>query len=158
HLMRSEAGSTRITASLTASAVAGQLAALLGAAPRAPLEFAAAIDLASPGGRRFERQVRLAIADLDEAAGSGKPILASLDEQLIITGLLLYQPSNYSAALARHTAPAAPRDVQRAIDFMHGRLDAPITLADIVAASGIPGRTLLQHFRDRHGVSPMRYL
>jgi transcriptional regulator GlxA family with amidase domain len=31
-------------------------------------------------------------------------------------------------------------------------------LPDIVAASGIPGRTLLKHFRDFRGTSPMRYL
>jgi transcriptional regulator GlxA family with amidase domain len=84
--------------------------------------------------------------------------MASMYEQLIITGLLLCQPSNYTAALERRAARAVPRDVQRAIDYMQGHLDAPITLADIVRVSGIPGRTLLKHFRDHHGVSPMRYL
>jgi AraC-like DNA-binding protein len=158
HLMRSEAGSTRITLSLTAAAITGQLAALLGKAPRQPLEFAATIDLASGAGRRMDRQIRLAVADLDDGGSAVNPIMAGMYEQLIITGLLLYQPSNYSGALDRDPAPVTPRDVQRAIDYMQGRLDEPITLADIVAASGIPGRTLLKHFRDRHGMSPMRYL
>jgi transcriptional regulator GlxA family with amidase domain len=52
----------------------------------------------------------------------------------------------------------APRDIKRAIDFMHSHLDASITLADIVAASGVPGRTLFRHFTDWKGVSPMRHL
>jgi AraC-like DNA-binding protein len=158
HLMHSEAGSTRITLSLTAAAVTGQIAALLGEAPRQPLEFASAIELTSAAGRRFDRQIRLAIADLDDGTLPVNPIIASLYEQLIITGLLLYQPSNYTTALEKRVAPVAPRDVQRAVDYMQSRLDEPITLADIVAASGIPGRTLLKHFRDHWGMSPMRYL
>ena len=158
HLMRSQAGSTRITLSLTAAAVTGQLAALLGDRVREPLDFVAAVDLSSPAGRRIGRHIREAIAELDDEALPANPIMASMYEQLIVTGLLLYQPSNYTAALERRAAQAAPRDVQRAIDYMQGHLAAPITLAEIVNASGIPGRTLLKHFRDHHGVSPMRYL
>jgi transcriptional regulator GlxA family with amidase domain len=41
---------------------------------------------------------------------------------------------------------------------MHGHLDVPIRLADIVRASGVPGRTLFKHFNDCRGISPMRYL
>ena len=41
---------------------------------------------------------------------------------------------------------------------MQSHLHAPVTLADIVAASGVPGRTLLKHFKDWRGVSPMRHL
>ena len=52
----------------------------------------------------------------------------------------------------------SPRDVRRARDYIHEHLASPITLADLVEASGVPGRTLLQHFRDAHGVSPMRYV
>jgi transcriptional regulator GlxA family with amidase domain len=52
----------------------------------------------------------------------------------------------------------APRDVKRAIDYMQCHLDASIALADIVAASGVPGRTLYKHFKDWKGVSPMRHL
>jgi transcriptional regulator GlxA family with amidase domain len=37
-------------------------------------------------------------------------------------------------------------------------LHLAITLSDITAASGIPGRTLHQHFKSHRGVSPMRYL
>jgi AraC-like DNA-binding protein len=31
-------------------------------------------------------------------------------------------------------------------------------LPEIVAACGVPGRTLIQHFRDFKGTSPMRYV
>ena len=49
----------------------------------------------------------------------------------------------------------APRDVKRAFDFMQANLDQPITITDIVRASGVPGRTLFKHFKDCRGTSPI---
>src|SRR5262249_7531712 len=40
----------------------------------------------------------------------------------------------------------------------HDHLDEPITLADLVQTSQVAGRTLLKHFRDYKGTSPIRYL
>src|SRR5215470_16267589 len=40
----------------------------------------------------------------------------------------------------------------------HGHLDSVVTLADIVAASRVPGRTLFKHFNEYRGVSPMGYV
>jgi len=51
-----------------------------------------------------------------------------------------------------------PRDVKRAIDYIEANLDAAVGLSEIVAASGVPGRTLIQHFRDFKGTTPTRYL
>jgi transcriptional regulator GlxA family with amidase domain len=41
---------------------------------------------------------------------------------------------------------------------MEANLASSITLTDIVAASGVPGRTLMKHFEAFRGVSPMQYL
>jgi AraC-like DNA-binding protein len=79
-------------------------------------------------------------------------------QQFIMSGLLMSQPHNFADALRRLERPIAPRDVKRAIDFMEANLVSPITLADVVAVSGIPGRTLYKHFNDSRGISPMRYL
>jgi AraC-like DNA-binding protein len=79
-------------------------------------------------------------------------------EQFVFTALLMSHPHNYNAALRRREKPIAPRDVKRAIDYMQGHLDRSIRLADIVRASGVPGRTLFKHFSDCGGISPMRYL
>src|SRR5690348_15353323 len=75
-----------------------------------------------------------------------------------MTGLLLSQPSNHTNALQRLESRVAPRDVQRSIDYIQGHLTAPLALADIARAMGIPGRTLLNHFREHMGTSPMRYM
>jgi len=77
---------------------------------------------------------------------------------VVLTGLLLSQPNNYSAALEDTAKPAAPRDIKRAVEYLEGHLDLPVTIADLVVASQVPGRTLFQHFHDFKGTSPMRYL
>ena len=48
--------------------------------------------------------------------------------------------------------------MKRAIDYIEARLNQPITVADLAAATGVAGRTLFMHFKEFQGVSPMRYL
>ena len=159
HFTRSETGSSRLTLSMTRATVIDQLAALLHDAPNRPLEFSPTMDLASIAGQRVMRHVRLALADLDEPDEALRsPVLLSMYEQLILNNLLLSQPNNYTDRLLRVETKLAPANVRRAIDFIEAHLQMPITLADITTASGVPGRTLLQHFRDHHGTSPIRYM
>ena len=156
---RSAADSERITFTVTRATVVRQLEALLGDPAVRKLEFVPALELESAYGRRLRRRVDLALADLDEAGPEGvSPIMLTMYEQLIVTELLLGQPSNYTAALHRLENRIAPRDVKRAIDFIEAHVELPLTLADIAWASGVPGRTLLEHFKLHCGVSPMRYL
>jgi AraC-like DNA-binding protein len=44
------------------------------------------------------------------------------------------------------------------MDFIDANLGSPITVADLIAASELSGRTLFKHFRDFVGTSPMAYL
>jgi AraC-like DNA-binding protein len=85
------------------------------------------------------------------------PATANAFEQFIATALLLCHPHNYSDALRRLKADRPTR--RKARDrLIEAHLDSVITLADIVAASRVPGRTLFKHFKDHRGISPMRYL
>ena len=159
HFLRSAADSERVTLSVSKATAMTQLAALLGDLPSRRLEFLPEFDLGAAHARRLRRQVHLAIADLDDAGPEGiGPVALNMYEQLIVTGLLLGQPNNYTDALQRLENKVAPGDVKRAIDFIEAHLQQPLTLADIARASGVPGRTLLKHFRDHRSVSPMRYL
>lgn len=159
YVMRSAADSERVTFHVSKAAVMTQLAALLGDEPERRLEFLPELDFETAHGRRLRRQVDHAIADLDEVGPEGSsPLMLNMYEQLILTGLLLNQTSNYTAALHCLENKIAPGDVKRAIDFIEAHLHLPITLVDIARASGIPGRTLLEHFKDHRSVSPMRYL
>jgi AraC-like DNA-binding protein len=159
HFLRSEAGSERVTLSVSKATAMTQLEALLGDVPSRRLEFLPEFDLTAVHARRLRRQMHLVIADLDEAGPEGvSPVMLTMYEQLLVTGLLLGQPNNYTAALQRLENKVAPGDVKRAIDFIEAHLHLPMTLADIARASGVPGRTLLEHFKDHRSVSPMRYL
>src|SRR5260370_28685818 len=97
--------------------------------------------------------------DLDRAGPiSLAPVPMVALEQFVLRSLLTSHPHNSNTAWRRRDKPIAPRDIKRAIDYMQAHLDAPIRLADIVQASGVPGRTLFKHFSDCRGLSPMRYL
>jgi AraC-like DNA-binding protein len=157
--IRTSNSGARINISVNAAALIRQLAGLLGDAPGAPLEFAPAMDLATGHGRMLAQHLWLAITDFEktgrmpwDAATTG------LFEQFVMCRMLLSHPNNYTEPLRRRERSLTPRDLRRAIDYMHAHVDAPITVADIAAASGIAGRTLFQYFRDFRGTSPMRYL
>ena len=155
----SQASSTRIQLALMGSALLAQLAALLGEPPDAPLDFAPAIDLTAGFGRSLARYVLMAVADLEQGGSIlASPLTMSAFEQFIISALLLSHPHTYSDALRRLERPITPRDVKRAIDYMEAHLNSPITIAEIVAAAGVAGRTLFKHFRDYRGITPMQYL
>ena len=117
------------------------------------------MDLTTGFGNSLARLILMVATDLDRAGSIYlAPAAMVALEQFVFTSLLMSHPHNYSAALRRGEKPIAPRDVKRAIDYMQGHLDVPIRLADIVRASGVPGRTLFKHFSDCRGISPMRYL
>ncbi len=158
-LIRTKGAGARLNISLTAATLNRQLAGLLGATPTVPLEFAPALDLTTGHGRSLAQHVRLAVIAFERAgAMPWDAITASLFEQFIMHRLLLSHPNNYSERLRAQDRSLIPRDLRRAIEFMHANLAAPITVADIADASGIAGRTLFQYFRDFHRTSPMRYM
>lgn len=156
--LRTSADNTRLSLAVRGEALNGHLTALLGEAPREALEFAPTVGAAAGHGRRLAGILYWAAAESERGAVLGHALVAARFEAFILDALLLFQPHNYSEALRRVERRLAPRDARRARDYIHEHLSAPITLADLVGVSGVPGRTLLKHFRDAHGVSPMRYV
>ena len=155
----SQEDNRRLSLRLIGGALTRQLSALLGEPLDRPLALATELDLTNGYGKSIAGYLHQAIADVE--AGSSllfNSIAANAFEQFIMTALLLSHAHNYSEALQRLDRPIAPRDVKRAIDYIEAHLESVISLGDIVAASGVPGRTLFRHFSDHQGVSPMRYL
>jgi len=158
-LVRSGEESGRIGLSLTRTTLMGQLAALLGETPATALDLAPGIDLTTGYGRSLSRYVRTAVADLEQDESVLRtPVTLSVFEQFVVTALLMAHPHNYSKALARLDRPIGRSDVRRAIDYMEAHLDRHVTIADLVQATGVAGRTMFVHFKAVMGVSPMRYL
>jgi AraC-like DNA-binding protein len=159
YFVNSEAGSAGIRLRVTHSFMLAQLTALLGYAPSQPPEFSPALDLTSGYGRLLAGYLRMAVSDLEQPDSAlFNPFVMTEFEQFIANGMLMALPHSWSDALRRIERPVAPRDVKRARDYMQANLNAPITIAEIAEAAGVPGRTLFKHFRDCYGVSPMRYV
>ena len=159
NIMESKAGATRLNIVLKRDAVTEQLEALLGNPLKRPLHLAAAVDLQRGYGLSLARFIRLAIAELERPDTILlEPVTAHSFREFLMTALLLHHPHNYSENLRRLRRPVSPRDVKRAIDYIEANLDAAIGLREIIVAAGVPGRTLIQHFRDFKGTSPMRYV
>jgi AraC-like DNA-binding protein len=157
-LLRGEHGNAGTTIFLDGPALRRHLMALLGEPPKSDLMFAPIVDLSQGYGQSLDQYAHSAMTDLEQGALLVNPISASLFEQFVMVGLLLAHPHNYSDKLYARSCTVAPRDVRRAIDYIEANLDEPIGFADIAAASGIPGRTLSQHFRRFRDTTPMRYL
>ena len=85
-------------------------------------------------------------------------LMTGQTEQALMTALLLAQPNNYSQKLDRLNQTVAPRDVKRVLDYLHANIAHPVTLAELVAVAGVPGRTLQRHFSETMGCGPMAYL
>jgi AraC-like DNA-binding protein len=157
-LVRAERDLAGLNIFLQASALRRHLSALLGEPPKSDLEFAAIVDLGQGYGQSLQHYALSAMTDLEQEAPLLNPITASLFEQFVMVGMLLAHPHNYSEKLNRGPCSVGPRDVKRAIEYIEANLDEPIGFTDIAAASGIPGRTLSQHFRRFRATTPMRYL
>lgn len=158
HRTWSEAGSARITLSVSRATMRGRLAELLGDAPSGSLDFAPVMKLTSRPGQRLLRHAQLALEELDEPDEAARSAaFLGMYEELIVTAMLLSQPHNFSTRLDRLERPILPRSVRHALDYIETHLDRPVMLADLVAATGVPGRTLLAHFKEHHGVSPLRH-
>lgn len=159
YLVKSEEGCGGIRLSLYKSALLECLVWLLGEQPQTLLEFAPEMDVGADQGRGLAQYLLMAVRDFDGPGGeTWSDAMMTAFQQFIMTTLLTVQPHNYTAALQRQITPPAPRDVKRAVDYIQANLEAPITIADITAVAGIPGRTLFKHFRDFKGISPMQYL
>jgi transcriptional regulator GlxA family with amidase domain len=83
--------------------------------------------------------------------------IRSFEENLALN-LLLGLPHNYSAALQRENAAAAPSNVRRAEAFMRAHADTPVTITEIADAAGCGVRALQIAFQRFRGTTPMRAL
>jgi AraC-like DNA-binding protein len=157
-LVRAEHGNAGLNIFFKGSALRRHLLALLGEPLKSDLEFEPIVDLRRGYGQSLEHFARSALTDLEQSVPLLNPISANLFEQFVMTGLLLAHPHSYSDRLRRRDSRVAPRGVRRAIEYIEANLDEPIGFTDIALASGVPGRTLSQHFRRFRGATPMRYL
>ena len=149
----------RLLVILQRATLVQQLGVLAGRPVSRPLAFRPELDMTRGPGGTLAALVRFAVREFGrEGSAFLNPLARAQFEQLFITTLLLGQPHTCSDLLEAPDRQIVPRDVKRAVDYIHANLDQPITIADLVAACGVPGRTLRKHFQDFRGLSPMAYV
>jgi AraC-like DNA-binding protein len=156
--IHSAADSRRLMMYFAGEALTRHLSAMVGEAIVDKVRFEPALDLTRGAGRSLRRWVMLAVEELNHSdALLANPLAMAQFEQLLLTGLVCGQPHNYSDLLHGRST-VSPRSVRRAVDYIHANLHLPITAEQLVAAAGVPGRTLYAHFRQAIGLAPLAYV
>ncbi|MFC0527551.1 helix-turn-helix domain-containing protein [Phytohabitans kaempferiae] len=87
------------------------------------------------------------------------PLMADQLVRLTVSALLTVFPNTtMTMAHLPGTGRVAPAVVRRAVAFVDGHADKPMTVADIAAAAGIGPRALQEAFRRHLDITPMAYL
>ena len=132
---------------------------MLGQSLSGPIRFDLGMDMTDPGIRSWRKVVDLLVGEVD---GGGviptEPLAMRQLEQLLLTQLLLGQPSNYSAALHRQPRSPAPKVIRHAAELIEEHACEPLTVEDIAEAVGLSVRAMQDGFRKFLGTTPTQYL
>lgn len=102
--------------------------------------------------------VDLIVEDFESEAGVLSHIEAQKHFEQSFFSAILVSGRHSLRHLMKARSPAAPKAVKRAEDYIIAHAAEDITIADLVAASEVPTRTLFESFRRFRGITPMQYL
>ncbi|MCW3478424.1 helix-turn-helix domain-containing protein [Neisseriaceae bacterium JH1-16] len=124
-----------------------------------PLTFQPEMDAVAGDQAAWWRMVKFLLGELERTGQVfGSPFMASDLEHVLLKGLLLSQPHNYSAELANVLSPAYPHYLLRAKQYIHDNAREEIGLEDIEREAGVSRFKLFEAFKRYCGLSPMAYL
>jgi AraC-like DNA-binding protein len=135
-----------------------ELSNLLGcAAITSPVRFD--LQLARVDGAPFRRALEIAHDELQSPDGlMTVPLMSARLGRLVIAGLLVSQPHNYTGELTQPRGVSGPRAIRTAVALIEERPKEIETVGDIAKAVGLSVRALDDGFRRHLGTSPMAYL
>lgn len=149
----------RLALSIGQDRMRRRLQTLIGREVKGRIVFDPLLDLTQGAGAAIASAMQLIVTAQDGGCDVfADPLRETHFEEVVLSTLLLYQPHSHQGLLERPAPCPASRDVKRAIDYIHAHLEQPISLEILVAVSGVPGRTLNEHFRQFTGLAPMAYL
>lgn len=157
--MRWSACSPQLDVYFDRHALERRLDALLGESAREPLRFRLGMELGTESGRGWLRLVSVLREELErEGMLLRQPLAAAQLEDLLMTALLLAQPSNYSDRLGGSSVPLAPRSFRRILDHIDAHLHEPLRVSDLAQFGNVSVRSLEQSFRRNLGTTPTVYI
>lgn len=140
-------------------ALTRHLTRLIGASVTHPIMFEPELDLTTDVAMRWNGAIQLLHTEVfypDSLIQHGQGI-GSLEELLMST-LLLMQPSNYQSRLLLPAENTGRRVVRDTLDYIEAHLGERITMTDIAKNVHMSIRAIQQGFRDELSTTPMLYL
>lgn len=123
------------------------------------MEFAPRLSLEDSPGSRFWRYASFTWGELHrDPATLSSPLVARGIEDTLMAMLIEAADEQHSGRGAYTAAPCGPYYLRQAEEYLRARLKHPVSAADLAQAAGVSYRSLTRAFRERHGVSPMRFL
>ena len=150
--------SEMLTIMFDPNALEDELSVLLGRAVSSPIRFVDAPDhgrAVSP----FDRALTvLGHALSGPSVIAVQPQMSAYFVRMLMAGLLLDHPHNYSEELARPVSSAGPRAVRSAVQLIDGDPMGVSSVSELARRANVSVRSLEDGFRTHMGISPMRYL
>ncbi|WP_232376788.1 AraC-like ligand-binding domain-containing protein [Amycolatopsis aidingensis] len=141
-------------------ALTEHLEAMLGRPAAAVIRFEPEMDLTGRAAGSWARTVRLLLQELDEPESLAERSLGTAPwANLLMTGLLLAQPNNYSPQLERLASGLRqPTPVRRVMELIERDPSGDLSVERLARAVRMTPRSLQRHFRSSLGVSPHEYV
>jgi AraC-like DNA-binding protein len=136
-----------------------ELEQLLGRSVTGPLVFETGMDLSTPTARGWRASLEVLRTELTEGPGLASQVrVARQLERLMVDGLLLGQPHNYSDALDRGLWRPSSGPVARARQLLEEQPEEPWSTSSLAVRVHLSVRSLQEGFARQLGVPPMKYL
>ncbi len=124
-----------------------------------PITFTTAMDLYTPAGQSWMAVLDLFEREAGRAGGlAHSPLGAAHLQNLVIAGLLLAQPHNYTDLLTAPVQSAPSPVVRRAVELIEERPELPWSSASLAQEVAVSVRALQEGFQRSLDLPPMAYL
>lgn len=152
--------SDHLALKLDRAVVEREVSLILGRRITEPVVFDMAIDLRSPGSRRWFAGLSVLQHGLgDHRVLDAQSLLLAELRSFLVLGLLVGQRHNYSSEIADdRRSPSTPSVSRRAARLIDDAPQRPWTIGALAAESGSSVRALQEGFRRTLGLSPLQYL
>lgn len=153
------AGSTQLCLMIPAATLVEEVEQLTGRSISGPLVFETQMDLSTPTGRGWRASLEVLRTELTEGPGlASRAHVARQLERLMVDGLLLGQPHNYSDALERGSWRPSSGPVARARQLLEERPEEAWSTSALAICVHLSVRSLQEGFARDAGMPPMAYL
>jgi len=149
----------KIQVAITCTAMRQVLEELLQRPSQQPIVFETQISTNDGAPAAWWRLIRFLLVEMDQARDFFGHVSITRDiEKVLIKGLILSQPNNYSNELASLSQARCPEYLLKAKKFIHEHARDEVNLEDVGRAVGVSRFKLYEDFRKYFGITPTVYL